>query len=104
MFEQIVSGKEFAPGSFFKDLADHIHCTDGTTLSVQASRFHYCRPRDDYGPYEAVEVGFPSVEPPESWAQYFDGDWENDDRTGSVYGWVPVELVREFIQAHGGEK
>lgn len=37
-----------------------IECADGFTMSVQASRSHYCTPRNDVGPYTAVEVGFPS--------------------------------------------
>ena len=38
-----------------------IVCKDGTTLSVQASEFHYCTPRDNKGPYTHVEIGFPST-------------------------------------------
>ena len=106
-FEDVVSGKgevtEYTTG-LMKNLAKRIECNDGITLSVQASEHHYSRPRDNYGPYALVEVGFPSVEPPESWAEYFDGNWKTDDRTDSVYGYIPVELVREYIEAHGGEK
>ena len=80
-----------------------IKCADGATLSVQASWGHYCTPRDSIGPYTHVEVGFPSVSPPDTWAQYFEGNWEHDDHTESVYGYVPVELVKGFIEAHGGE-
>jgi hypothetical protein len=69
-------------------------CQDGTTLSVQASYAHYCLPRGDEAPYDAVEVGYPSVTPGPEWAPYQDG---------SVYAYVPVELVREFIEQHGGE-
>ena len=105
-FEEIVAGK----GTFrifgeyrMKDVADRIACRDGVSLSVQAGRLLYSHPQDDDGPYEAVEVGFPSVSPPDSWQEYFDGDWDAEDHTGSVYGYVPVELVREFIELHGGE-
>lgn len=78
-----------------------IVCADGESLSVQASRTHYCSPRDCYGPWEAVEVGFPSVPVPE-WAAFKDGPQLAD--TAAVFGYVPVELVRAFIAAHGGEK
>lgn len=77
-----------------------IVCEDGTTLSVQASRFHYCSPRNNIGPWEAVEVGFPSVKPPDSWEKYAE-DWTTPCET--VYGRVPIELVRAFIDTHGGE-
>ena len=39
---------------------DLIKCADGFTMSVQASRGNYCSPRNDSGPYDSVEVGFPS--------------------------------------------
>jgi len=82
-----------------KDLNATVTCQDGTTLSVQASWSHYCEPRDDFGPYLTVEVGFPSVAPPSSWMEYC----ENPDRpTNTVYGRVPVALVRQFIAEHGG--
>ncbi|RPD50021.1 hypothetical protein DNI29_04285 [Hymenobacter sediminis] len=79
-----------------------IECADGTTLSVQASNFHYCSPREDRGPYEAVEVGFPSCEVGSDWQPYKDSSEKAD--TDTVFGYVPVELVRAFIEAHGGEK
>lgn len=55
------------------------------------------------GPYTHLEVGFPSLtpEPWEDWEPYWDG---GDHPTGSVYGYVPVELIRRLIIKHGGEK
>ncbi len=79
----------------------HITCADGTTLSVQASNTHCCEPRNDDGPWTCVEVGFPSVKPPRSWKKYAE-NWS--DPTGTVYAWVPVEVVRRFIKTHGGER
>jgi hypothetical protein len=79
-------------------------CSDGTSLSIQASRTHYCTPREDEGPYLALEVGYildangDQLTPPESWADYTDGsEFPND-----VYGYVPVELIESFIANHGG--
>lgn len=77
-----------------------IKCADGTTLSVQASNYHYCTPRDDNGPWTAVEVGFPSVQPPDTWTQYCE---DSTKPTDTVYACVPVSLVREFIAEHGME-
>ena len=37
-----------------------IKCKDGFTMSVQASSDHACTPRDNTGPYAAVEIGYPS--------------------------------------------
>jgi hypothetical protein len=82
-----------------------INCKDGVSLSVQADEHKYCLPRHDEGPHHAVEVGYicdaegESMSPPESWAPYADGMFPSD-----VYGYVPTELVEEFIESHGGRK
>lgn len=86
-----------------KPLALSIECADGTTLSVQASAFHYCTPRDDNGPYVAYEVGFieregQPVTPPDLWRKFADGD----EFPNNVYGWVPRGMVEDFVRAHGG--
>lgn len=78
-------------------------CADGTSLSVQASAFHYCIPRDNEGPYIRMEVGFiedkngAPLTPPDAWAEYADGEFPN-----AVYGYVPVALIDAFIVEHGG--
>ena len=110
-FDDIINGGgkfktfETPSGSYtYKQPEDRIVCQDGESLSVQAGELLYSSPRDDIGPYYAVEVGYPSASPPDSWREYFDGDWEEDDHTGSVYPFIPVELVWAFIEEHGGEK
>lgn len=83
------------------DLWDHILCNDGTVLSVQASRYHYCSPSNNVGPYVELEVGYPTHKPPSTWREFCE-DWRRPTRT--VYAYVPVELVRAFILSHGGER
>ena len=102
-FCEIVAGNLPFDGSI-RPVVAKVKCADGTTLSVQASDGHYCKPRHNYGPYYELEVGYPSAEPPQSWRTYFDGDWESDDHKESVYGYVPVEEIACFIRSHGGEK
>ena len=68
-------------------------------MSVQASEYTYCTPRDNVGPYTHVEVGFPSHSFPEA-AEYKE-DPEKDD-TDTVFAYVPVEIVWEWITKHGG--
>jgi len=105
-FDDIIDGKgeyreiraDGVPLYAIKAIADPIRCADGTTISVQGSSMHYCTPRRDHGPYTHVEIGYPDVDPPPAWAAYADGEYPSD-----VYGYVPVELVREYIEAHGGE-
>ena len=77
----------------YKGIADHVECADGTTISVQASQFHYCTPRSDYGPYTHVEVWQSSAPVTE---------FDYDEEGPSAY--VPIEKVVEFIDNHGGFK
>jgi hypothetical protein len=82
-----------------------IEFENGGSISVQASEFTYCTPRDNTGPYVSVEVGFPEgVHIPDSWESHADY-WPRDDddktwRDSQVFGWVPVERIRELILAN----
>jgi hypothetical protein len=80
---------------------ERIRCADGASVSIQAGRYMYCTPRNDEGPYTSVEAGYPSVPPPASWMEFMDGDYA-DAPCDTVYGYVPVAFVREFIETHGG--
>jgi len=73
-------------------------CKDDTSLSVQASAFHYCYPRiDNSAKYEEVEVWQVTSKVPNSWLEY--GDPEDNP-----FSYIPVKLVEEFIDSHGGIK
>ncbi len=80
-------------------------CNDGVSLSIQADEYKYCQPRDDEGPWHQVEVGFitdakdETFTPPDTWREYADGDFPSD-----VYGYIPIALVKAFIDEHGGVK
>ena len=78
-------------GWYYKPLADLVKCADGTTLSVQASKYHYCTPRDNKGPYIAVEVWCVSAPVTE---------FEYSADAPSAY--VPIADVVRFIDNHGG--
>jgi len=80
------------------DLRPAIVCKDGLTLSIQASFMHYCTPRDDYGPYSAVEVGFPSRKV-EALMPYAN---DPGQPTKTVYGNVPVAVIEKVIDEAGG--
>lgn len=103
----------------FEDLVEHggvrhkLRCADGFGFSVIAHGYAYCSPRPDWpfpngapadyeGPFETVELGYPTARP-EPWL-----DWslraENlDTPEETVYAYVPVQAVRELIALHGGE-
>ena len=84
----------------YLDRVPRIECADGFSMSVQADEFMYCTPRDSVGPWSKVEIGFPSerVEAFMEWAE------NSDNPTETVYGWVPLEVVAEVIEDHGGFK
>lgn len=92
-FADTIRGEQ--PTGYRRFIADAIVCKDGTTLSVQASEGHYCEPRNNQGPWYAVEVGYPSAKPPIKWEKFCDGV--------DVYARVPVTEVKAFINQHGGE-
>lgn len=85
-------------GAQYSPRAKAIKCADGLTLSVQASEGHYCSPRDDDGPWDTVEIGYPSEQVNEIMV-YAETP---SDPTNTVYGWVPVAVVEAVIEAHGG--
>ena len=78
-------------GLYYKPPVDLVKCANGTTLSVQASQWHYCTPRDNKGPYTEVEVWCVSAPVTE---------FEYSDEEPSAY--VPIEAVVLFIDNHGG--
>lgn len=85
---------------FFKETKNelvrpHLVMNDGTTISVQASRYHYCSPREhNQEHYTKVEVwSFPLDE------TYF-SEWGGDCENPASY--VPIEKVNEYIELHGG--
>lgn len=72
----------------------HIKLSDGTELSIQASRSHYSSPKQNNAPvYEEFEVE--SSRPISEWQEYLD--------IGStyVYGYVPASLINNVLNKHG---
>lgn len=77
---------------------DMVRCADGFNMSVQASQYNYCSPRNNTGPWDSVEVGFPSA-----YEFCLMPYAEEPGRpTETIYGYVPNKLVRSIIDAHGG--
>lgn len=88
-------------GFQMKQQLPHIHCMDGTKLSVQASEHHYCSPRVNKGPYTEVEVGFPSAPTPETWVPFAEC-YDEEKQRADIYAYIPITLVMMYIGAHGG--
>ena len=93
--------ENFGFGFSWRNLTPRVVCADGFNMSVQVSRSNYCSPRiDDAEYYSEVEIGFPS----EIEEEILGFAETPDDPTGTVYGYVPVELVDRIIEKHGGFK
>lgn len=77
-------------------LYDTVICADGARVTVQANETMWCTPRNNIGPYTAVEAGLPSVTPPASWAPF------RAEVGPAIYARLPVALLWEYFDAHGG--
>lgn len=77
-----------------------LQCADGLTLSVQASDFHACAPRNLTGPYSTVECALPSSKV-EDLLPYLTPEEDIPPEQG-IYPHVPVHLVAKIINDHGG--
>ena len=76
-----------------------VTCADGFSMSVQANGTAYCSPRENSASkYTEVEVGFPTQEEP-LLMEYCE---DPNDPTGTVYAWVPSQVVTNVIAKHGG--
>ena len=58
-------------------------------LSVQASGYHYCEPRENCDEYDKVEIGYPNFEFTARFITTYAED--KDNPTDTVYGYVPIE-------------
>lgn len=87
--------KEIMPLFFHKDRAEVTVCGDGTSLSIQASEYHYSTPRDNTGPYTEVEVWCVKATDGTSVTEF---DYDEDEPSA----YVPIEQVAAFIDRHGG--
>lgn len=91
--------KTLSDGSTFEDVRPRVECADGFRISVQASQYHYCTPRrNGVVEYETVELGSPNVVDP----LIIDYAEDPEDPTHTVYGYVPVDIVCELVEKHGG--
>lgn len=81
------------------NMSRHVICASGLRMSVQASSDHYCRPRvDNAESYTHFEIGFPSNVVP----QILEYAEDADSPTGTVYCYVPAEVIDAVIAENGG--
>lgn len=99
--EKPVWGESMTANLYKQTMRYALVCSDGFTMSVQMSAGHYCEPRRsglESADYLSAELGYPS-EPEELILQYAE---EPEDPTETVYGRVPMQVLEQVFQKHGG--
>lgn len=66
-------------------------CFGDLKLSIQASEFHYCSPREDCDYYNEVEIGFPNFNFSDDFISRYAED--KDKPKDTVYAYVPISEV-----------
>jgi hypothetical protein len=79
----------------------HMILKSGFVISVQASEAHYCTPRDNEGPYLAVEMMFlSSTKIPATLKPYLAS--KDEWGVGALFFNVPTAFVNSWIEINGG--
>lgn len=76
-----------------------IECNDGFSMSVQGGEFSYSNPRQFGSNFTEMEIGFPS-----EYEELISSYSESNEYTKTVYPYVPVSLITQVIEKHGGIK
>jgi len=108
-WKKILNKSQDIKTEYFHYVVPSLFCKDGFNISIQASSGHYCSPRHeeklmafDYDDSDIIhtefELGFPS-EKEELLLEYAE---EEDKPTQTVYGWVPLAILLQVIEKHGG--
>lgn len=79
-------------------VADWLKFNNGSELSVQASRNHYCEPRTDTGPWTHFEVGFADKGEFPELAPYA----EEPTSRYSIHSYVPAKVLGAILARCGG--
>ena len=81
-------------------MRNRIECPDGFSISVQASKYHYCSPREtNMGWYNEVECGYPSTDDISDELKKYAETPSN--YISSIYGYVPIRIVIRELNRHG---
>ena len=93
-------------GTKIQKTRERIKCVDGFSISIQASEYNYCAPKENGHSviYTEVELGFPNRDDDliKEYVEDLSKDDEDIDYTGSVYPYVPSHIVALMIASHGG--
>lgn len=75
-----------------------ITCSDGFKMSVQGNEMAYSIPKKTGTEFDAMEIGFPS----EQEDLILEFAQNPSDPTGTIYGFIPIDLIELIIEKHGG--
>jgi hypothetical protein len=102
MYAQLVAAQIRGEGYNGK-VRPRVELADGSSMSIQASKWHYCTPREDnLERYSTWEVGYVTgnVGP---LAEYTENDGANEDgEYDGVFPQVPTAVVVARINSRGG--
>ena len=93
--------KYYEDGIMRRIMTPYVICNDDFEFSCQASFSHYSEPKGLADEYTEVEIGFPSLND-RIIAKYREDYGCEEAFSSAVYPYVPVEVVDELIEFHGG--
>lgn len=97
-YSGVCGGREYKD-RVVKTVFPSMVCTDGLSMSVQGHMGAYSEPRDDFSEqYTSVEI-MASNDADEALNAYADYDFGDGRR---IFAYVPVEIVGQVIERHGG--
>lgn len=85
-------------GPFGFYVRPRVWCRDGFNISIQGGEGSYSTPRKNVKEFMAMECGYPNRV--EELILEFADDPANPTET--IYGWVPIEIIQQVIDKHGG--
>lgn len=80
-------------------LRPYLWCNDGFGMSVQGGRTEYSYPRENSPDFLSMEIGN-ILSDEELFHPYKDEKHKPYNKT--VYGYVPIEIIQQVIEKHGG--
>jgi uncharacterized membrane protein len=83
-----------------KELNNAIPYKDGE-MSIQASEFHYCYPKNDKGPYTQVEVAVFDKDGERTKEDALKDYADDKDSNEPVYGYVPYGTIIDLLKKDG---
>jgi hypothetical protein len=91
---------DYDPGTLMGNKRPRVYFRNGGSISMQASADHNCVPKDNEGPYQSIELGYPQggIKMPENINDFL------EQGSDSIYNFVPASVVVNLIEMNDGVK